>query len=130
MAIEVPGFCLSMEAGADLSAKQHFAVKLNSSGQVVAIAAVTDRPFAILQDKPAAQGRAASLMFNGVSKMVAGANLATGDEVTVDNTGRAVAAIPGTDTTKRIFGIVIGENSTTNGLVSVLFDMLNSARGA
>jgi len=130
MAFEVPGFQFSFEAGADLSAHMHKFVKLNSSGQVVLCAAVTDRPIGILQNKPNAVGVPASVMINGISKLIAGANLAKADQIGTDAAGLAAVYAPGTDTTKYVVGIVLDDNSATNGLVSVLFDCANAQRGA
>lgn len=130
MAWEIPGQQIPFQAAADLSAQQFRAVKLDSNGQIAAIAAVTDIPLGILQDKPGAAGRAGCVMLDGVSKMVAGANLAKGDRVGVDATGRAVAYVAGTDTTKYAIGTVLEDNSVANGLVTVMFDCKNPARFA
>lgn len=59
----------TFEAGADLSALQYHFVKLNSSGQVVAIAAITDIPIGVLQNKPSASGRAAEVVIMGITKI-------------------------------------------------------------
>lgn len=130
MAYEIPGQQISFQAAADLSAKQFFFVKLDTSGNMAAIAAVTDIPLGILQDKPAALGRAGCVMLDGVSKVVAGANLAKGDQVGVDSTGRAVTYLAGTDTTKRIVGTVLDDNVAANGLATIMFDCKATARGA
>ena len=42
----------SFIAGADLRTKQHYAVKLSAKDTVVIVAAATDIPIGILQDKP------------------------------------------------------------------------------
>lgn len=57
-------------AGADLSAKQYHAVKLNSSGLVIAVAGLTDDAYGILQNDPA-QGEAAEICMIGITKWVA-----------------------------------------------------------
>lgn len=130
MAVEVPGTQLSFQASADLSAHQYKFVKLDANGQIAVCSAVTDIPIGILQDKPAAQGRAGCVMLNGRSKIVAGANLAKADRVGTDTSGRAVAYIAGTDTTKYIVGTVMNDNSVANGLADIIFDCQNPARGA
>lgn len=130
MAYEIPGQQVTFQAAADLSGQQFRAVKLDANGQIAAIAAITDRPHGILQDKPAAQGRAGCVMLDGISKMVGGANLAKGDLVGVDAQGRAVAVVPGTDTTRFIIGIVLEDNSVVGGLCTVQFDCKNPGRAS
>lgn len=130
MAFEQPGLMLTREAGADLSAHQHKFVKLNSSGQVVAMAANTDKPFGILQDKPAASGRACQVMVSGVSKVQGDANLAKGDQIGSSADGQAAAYVPGTDTTKYIVGEVLEDNAAAAGLATVAFNCLGAGRGA
>lgn len=130
MAYEIPGQQISIQAAADLSAQQFRAVKLDANGQIAAITAITDRPHGILQDKPGAQGRAGCVMLDGVSKMVGGANLAKGDLVGVDNQGRAVAVVPGTDTTRYIIGTVLEDNSVAGGLITIQFDCKNPGRAS
>lgn len=128
MAVERPGTLESYQAAEDLSDWQFRFVKLDANGQIAKITAVTDIPFGILQDKPAAQGRAGAVMLDGMSKLVGGANLAKADLITTDNQGRGVAAIPGTDTTKYAVGICRTDNSVAGGLISIVFDCKNPGR--
>jgi len=92
MASESPApFIKSFTAGADLSSGVQFRyVKLNSSGNVVVCAAATDIPIGILQNNPAS-GRAAVVMIQGVSKLVASAAIAVGAAVGTASTGKAVS---------------------------------------
>lgn len=129
--MEVPLFKLTREAGADLSALYLYAVKLNSSSQVVAISAATDVPYAILQNDSAnAAGKAAELMMAGVSEVIAGAALTVGAQVTVDATGRIVAAVAGTDTTKYVIGIVMVGCANAGERATISFNCLNPGRAA
>lgn len=130
MAFEIPGLIVSVDAGADLSSNQYFFVKLNSSGQVVAIAANTDIPFGILQNKPSASGQSASVMLYGVSKCVASADLTPANVIGPSANGRAAAYANGTDTTKYVCGHVLDDNTGANGFVSVAFSCLTPNRGA
>lgn len=130
MAFEIPGLVVTREAGEDLSAHKHKFVKLNSSGQVVAIAANTDKPFGILQDAPAASGRAAQVMCSGISKVQGDGNLAKGDQIGSSADGQAAAYVPGTDTTKYIVGEVLEDNAAAGGLATVAFNCLGAGRGA
>jgi hypothetical protein len=129
MAYEIPGMSASFVAGGDLSAKQYYFVKLNSSGQVVIIAANTDKPIGILQNAPASGG-VAEVMLYGISKVSADADLAIGDQVGASADGQAATYAPGTDTTKYIVGEVLTANTAAAGLVSVAFNCLGAGRGA
>lgn len=77
MAIEEGLVTVSFPAGADLSADQFKLVTVNSSGQVILTAGITDVPIGILQNNPAAAGRAATVGVFGKSKYVSqGATIA------------------------------------------------------
>jgi hypothetical protein len=132
MAFEIPGrMDGTRPAGADLSAaaNQHKFVKLNSSGQVVLCSAATDKPYGVLQNRPAA-GQAAAVMIDGISKVQADANLTVGDKVGTSADGQAAAYVPGTDTTKYIVGEVLTDNGAAGELVSIQFDCAGASRGA
>lgn len=129
MAYEIPGMSASFVAGGDLSAKQYYFVKLNSSGQVVIIAANTDKPIGILQNAPASGGTA-EVMLYGISKVSADADLTVGNQIGASADGQAAAYAPGTDTTKYIVGEVLTDNTAAAGLVSVAFNCLGAGRGA
>lgn len=127
MAVEQPGQAESLQAAADLSDWQFRFVKLDANGQVAKVTANTDQPYGILQDKPAAQGRAAYVMINGISKLVGAANLAKGDFIGTDATGRGEAVAFAT-ANRSIVGTCRTDNSVANGLISVRFDCSNPAR--
>lgn len=131
MAYEIPGFTMTFEASGDLSSKQFYFVKLDTNGQIAACAAVTDNPIGILQDKPAAIGRAATVMVWGVSKVSADAALALGDYVGPSVDGQAAVYVHGTDTTKYIVGQVVEAAGAGGRLGSILFSCLpNTGRAA
>lgn len=90
-AFQIPGFSFTREAGQDLSASQFRAVTVAADGQVDPTGAGL-RADAVLQDKPASAGEAASLMATGVTKMEFGAATAAGLQVAADANGKAVAA--------------------------------------
>lgn len=125
MATERPGTSASFQAAADLSDWQFRFVKLDANGQVAKITANTDIPLGVLQDKPAAQGRAANVMLDGRSKIVGGANLAKGDTVGTDATGRAIAKSSASSC-----GIIVTDNSVAGGLCSMEFDCKSQKAGA
>lgn len=130
MAYEIPGFTITLPAAADLSAQQHKFVKLDTSGQAAAIAAATDIPVGVLQNKPDAAGKAAEVMIFGVSKVQGDADLAKGNQVGTSADGQAVALTAGTDTTKYIVGQVIEDNSAAGGLATVLINCATPHRAA
>ena len=127
MAYEIPGQLVSVQAAADLSGQQFRAVKLDANGQIAAFSANTDTPFGILQDKPAAAGRAGAVMLDGISKMVGAGNLAKGDLVGIDAQGRAEAVAHGT-ANRTIIGTVMEDNSVAGGLCTVAFNCKNPVR--
>lgn len=128
MAYEIPGQMITFQAAADLSAYQFRFVKLDANGQINICNAATDIPIGILQDKPAAQGRAGNVMLDGISKLVGGANLAKGDQIGTDNQGRGVALVAGTDVTKYGVGQVMEDNSVAGGLCTVNFSCRSPKR--
>lgn len=130
MAYEIPLFQITLPAAADLSAEQHKFVKLNSSGQVAAIAAATDIPCGVLQNKPSAAGAAAAVLTLGVTKLQGDADLAKGAQIGTSADGQAVALVAGTDTTKYVCGQVLDDNTAAAGLVTALVNCINPHRAA
>jgi hypothetical protein len=95
-------------AGADLSTKQFFFVKLNATRQVILVSGATDRPLGVLQNKPTASGQPATVAGPGaVTKVSAGGTITAGDSVGSDASGEAITLLEGTDTTKYILGIAL-----------------------
>ena len=130
MAFEQPLFVLTgLKAGADLSAKQFRFVKLDSSGDVVVCAGVTDIPIGVLQNKPTS-GQAVEVMAIGISKIEGDADLAIGDMIGTSADGQAAAYVAGPDPTKYVVGRVLTENSAAAGLISALVNCMNPHRGA
>jgi hypothetical protein len=118
MAWEIPGeMDGTRAAGADLSSKQFYFVKLHTDGTVILCAATTDVPYGVLQNKPTS-GQTASVMVSGISKVVGGADLDAAQFIGPDGNGKARANVPGTDTTKYIAGQVIEGNTADGGLVT------------
>jgi hypothetical protein len=80
MAYEIPGYGFTLVTGADLSTHQYKFVDVNSSGLAVLASAGADA-HGVVQNKPAS-GRAATVVNRGISKVVAGAAVAAGAQVT------------------------------------------------
>ena len=92
-AVEQSVFAPSYAASGDLSTKQYFNVKRHTTeGQCALVAAATDIPIGILQNKPAAAGRAAEVMALGRSKaeVEATTDIAIGDKLGPHTDGRLI----------------------------------------
>jgi len=112
---------ISVPAGADLSALQYTFVKLNSSGQVVACAAVTDTPLGILQNKPTS-GQTAEVGVHGVSKLVASAAVTPGALIGTAASGKGVTT---SATGQFNVGQALTAASGANSIFSVAFQTLS-----
>lgn len=92
MANQTNGSHFSREAGADLSAKQYYLVKINSSNKAVLAAAATDVIAGVLENAPAS-GETADIRARngcGTGKVVAGGNITHMAALTSDANGKAV----------------------------------------
>jgi len=98
-------------AGADLSAKKYYIVKLDSAGAVVLAAAATDAIVGVLQNKPQS-GEAAVYAFGGTTKVILGGTVAVGAWVTSDGNGKGVATTTDGDVT---IGRYIGTAAGASG---------------
>lgn len=115
MAFEQPGFAYTREAAADLSASQHLFVAINSSSQA-AVAGAGVAVDGVLQNNPDAQGKAASIMRDGISKVRAGAAVAAGALVASNASGQAVTAATG----NVVAGKALSAAGAANEVISVL----------
>ncbi len=93
MGYSIPDFTLTLLAGADLSAKQFHAVKLNSSGKVV-LASDGDKIVGILQDDPE-NGQAGVIMVSGASPVIFGDTVTAGQEVQANAAGKIITKASG-----------------------------------
>ncbi len=117
MAVEKALQLVSFPAGADLSAKQYHIVDMASDGEVTFTTAASDVPVGILQNKPAASGRAAAVAVGGISKVAASSTAAAGGfaigtQLVSNDVGKAVE-FDGTSFTHYILGRAL--NATTTG---------------
>lgn len=94
MAIEERLEQITVEAGVDLTAATNLfkAVKLNSDGRAVPIAAITDIPIGIQQDLAPA-GRALPVAVGGIVKAKAGGTIPAGAQVAVKADGTLQVAV-------------------------------------
>lgn len=130
MAYERPLLSITLPAGADLSAAQFKFVKLNSSGQAVVCAAVTDIPVGVLQNKPDTTGKAAEVMVAGITKVQGDVDLVRGNQIGTSVDGQAAAYTAGTSTTSYIVGQVLEDNAVAGGYATALINCSNPHRAA
>lgn len=120
----------SRKAGADLSAKQYYYVKVNSTDGVVICAAATDVPHGILQNAPLS-GETAEVMLFGISKVVSGGTIAVGALVGTDGNGKADSKTVSTDATEYVVGRYIGTAAAAaSDIITVTVNTLNPHRAA
>jgi hypothetical protein len=131
MAYEISNYSVkvTLVAGADLSSKQYTFVKLDSSGQAVAAAAATDIPIGVLQNAPTS-GQEAEVLVVGGTKITAGAAIGEGALVGTSSTGKAVALVAGTDTTKYVVGTLLTESAADGNIVTAVINCANPGRAA
>lgn len=123
-------FKISLEAGADLSAKQYYFVKIDSStGKAVVCAAATDRPVGVLQNNPTS-GQAAEIVVVGLTKVSSDAGLTIGNLIGTSGDGQADAKTPGTDTTEYVVGTVVTSTSNAAEIATVMVNCANPHRAA
>jgi len=120
---------ITLPAAADLSAKQYYFVKINTSGQAALCAAATDKPVGVLQNTPTA-GQAAEVLVVGGTKVVASASLDEGVAIGTTSAGKAGAKTVGTDTTNYIVGQVILAAGADNELLTAVINCASPARAA
>lgn len=121
----------TFEAGADLSAKQFFFIKLSAKRKVILCANAADIPAGVLQNKPDASGKPAIVLVIGRSKINVDAGLAVGDLIGTSGDGQADKKIPGTDTSEFIVGQVTDGSSANAGEIDeAMINCASPARAA
>jgi hypothetical protein len=130
MAVEIPVLSKTFEAGADLSAKQFYFMKLSAFNTVVVCAAITDKPIGVLQNKPDAAGKAAEVMMLGISKVSADGAITVGDSLGTSADGQADSIAAGTDTTVYTAGTALEAATAAGQIVTAAINCLNLARAA
>ncbi len=128
----------TVEADADLSTKQYYGCKLSSDGQLALCSAAGEAVYGVLQDKPAAAGRAAAVAVGGITRAKAGGVIAPGARVAVDANGKFVTATPavvdtqaGSATDPVIGSFVVGRaRNTSNTADGDIFPLELTFEGA
>lgn len=120
---------ISLVAGADLSAKQYYFVKLNASGQAVVCSGATDVPIGVLQNKPTS-GKVAEVTVIGYTKISSNAALSAGNLIGTSADGQADAKTAGTDTTEYVVGVMLADTGAADVIGSALVNCANPHRAA
>ena len=120
---------ITLVAGADLSAKQYYFVKINTSGQAVLCSGLTDKPIGVLQNAPTS-GKSAEITVVGGTKIVASASLDEGVAIGTTAAGKAGAKTVGTDTTNYIVGNVIQAAGADLDVLTAVINCASPARAA
>lgn len=103
-------------AGADLSAKQYYAVKFASTaGEVVVSAAGSNSHAGLLQNDPA-DGEAADVAVLGIALGSAEGSISVGDHVTSNSTGQLQTTTTAND---HLIGIALEAATTQNDIIYV-----------
>ena len=114
----IPGYL----AGADLSAKQYYAVKFASTaGEVVVSAAGSDSHAGILQNDPA-DGEVADVAVLGIAKASAEGSISVGDFVTSNSTGQLQTTTTAND---HVIGVALEAATTANDIIMVAVALNN-----
>lgn len=131
MATEIPVLNISAitaAASADYSSKQYYVAKYDTSGNALLPTGVTDIPIGIVQNNPGLS-RSAVILVEGVSKYVAGGNIAVGDKLGLKNDGTLVKVTPGTDTTVYLVGTALEAGASGDKLTG-MFNFASAGRAA
>ena len=129
MAFEKPVLSISLEAAADLSAKQYYFVRVSAAGKVDLPTGATQKPIGVLQNKPTS-GQTAEVMIIGVTKVNSDAALSREDLIGTAADGQADAKTPGTDTTEYVVGMVIEASGAAGGLATAVINCATPHRAA
>lgn len=109
----------TLPASGNLSSSQYRCIVINTSGQVAAVSSAGAKADGVLQNKPSAAGREAAYAYAGVTKVEAGAAIASaGLDLTTDSVGRVVTATTG--------DVVVGRSrAAASGSGSIISMLLN-----
>lgn len=109
---------ISLPAAADLSACQFRGVSIDSDGRVAKGSGSVSKTIGVLQNKPSGTSDAAEVAIGGVSRMVAGGSIASGDWVKVDANGLGLTTA--TSGNSVIGKAVSNEGSASGNIFEVL----------
>lgn len=91
----IPVLDYTLEAAADLSAKQYFGVKLNSSAEAALCTVAGEPVIGVLLNAPNAQGKGAAVRLEGLAPVKLGGTVSDGDDLAINASGKFVLAVGG-----------------------------------
>ncbi len=95
MAVDFGGQDITVTSGADMTGKRFHAVKMQTNGTVALASSAGEVCVGALQNSPSASGKIARVRINGVSKVVVGAAVEEGAELSANTSARYVTASAG-----------------------------------
>jgi hypothetical protein len=118
LAGEAPDFIFTQEAAADLSSNQFCFLKKTTVAQRVDVSTLHSDPVVgVLQNKPNRVGSAATIVVDGITRIVASAAITAGDKLKPTTGGQAVATTTSGD---EYYGIALDTVSTAGNIVTML----------
>lgn len=112
----VEGLQVALTAGANLTGKLHYLVKMSADFTVVLAAAGTDQCVGVVREENT-QNNAVTVQFGGIAKVIAGGTIsAAGARITSDGSGKGVATTSAAD---KVIGVAL-EAAATNEIFSMM----------
>jgi hypothetical protein len=105
-------------AGADLSAKQYYGVKLHTTEGQVVLAGATDEAIGVLDNSNAKSGYPVSVVVGGGAKAVASAVIAVNKKVNFDANGKLQEAVA----TKFFIGRTLEASTADGDVISIIIE--------
>lgn len=123
------------QVAGDLSSYQYYFVKYNSAADdgsaVIAVcAAVTDKPYGVLQDKPNASGLKCRVRRFGETLVSSDEALTINDAIGSSSDGQAQVVTIGSETTVYHAGTVTRSSTAAAGYARALINCINPPRAA
>lgn len=118
MAIEkvVEGLEHAPVAGANLTGKLHYFVKMSGDNAVVLATAGSDQVVGVLREENTS-GNPVTVQFGGIGKVIAGGTIVAGNRITSDGSGKAVATTTAAD---KVVGVAL-TGADSGDIFSFLF---------
>ncbi len=122
------GMSKTLIAGAAIAA--HVIVKFDAAANtVIQAAAATDKSFGVSDLGADSAGETLDVIVDGIALVVYGGNVAAGDLLTADATGKAVTAAPAATASARVIGVAM-VSGVSGDIGSVLIDRSTVTNGA
>jgi Uncharacterized conserved protein (DUF2190) len=105
MAIEqvIEGLQFAPLAGANLTGKLHYLVKMSADFTVVLAAAGSDQVVGVIREENTS-GNPVTVQFGGIGKAIAGGTIVAGNRLTSDGSGKLVATTTAAD---KVVGVAL-----------------------